>query len=185
MSRAERSQAAVGARELRLCLWSALNLAACAPHHLASTERAQVQLMVSANTQCLAHALLRPWHADRDATVPVQSAVADKNVSETVYMAESLYLRYDIPFIMQPILQALTRRGLNVSAINSTHVLFTVRLRESLQVLPVPPTSLSASVNAASCLAPSADTVKVIKHAIIHLAMTLILLKNRQEYHAA
>lgn len=56
----------------------------------------------------------------------LQSAVADRNVSETVYMAESLYLRYDIPFIMQPVLQALTGRGVNISAINSTHVLFTV-----------------------------------------------------------
>lgn len=56
-----------------------------------------------------------------------QSAVADRNVSETVYMAESLYLRYDIPFIMQPVMQALARRGQNVSAINTTHALFTVR----------------------------------------------------------
>ena len=56
----------------------------------------------------------------------VQSAVADRNVSETIYMAESLYLRYDIPFIMQPVMQALSRRGFNMSAINSTHVLFTV-----------------------------------------------------------
>ena len=72
--------------------------------------------------------LARLRRADRAAcALSVQSAVADRNVSETVYMAESLYLRYDIPFIMQPVMQALARRGQNVSAINSTHALFTVR----------------------------------------------------------
>ena len=94
------------------------------------------------------------------ASVCTQSAVADRNVSETVYMAESLYLRYDIPFIMQPILQALTRRGLNVSTINSTHVLFTVRseaVRSSLV-----PERFHAVVHAASPLRRAADPVKVI-----------------------
>ena len=53
--------------------------------------------------------------------------MADQNVSETVYMAESLYLRYDIPFIMPSVRQALASRNYNLSTINSTHVLFTVR----------------------------------------------------------
>ena len=56
-----------------------------------------------------------------------QAAVADKNVSETVYLAEALYLRYDIPFIVQSVREALGRADHNLSAINSTHVLFTVR----------------------------------------------------------
>jgi hypothetical protein len=57
----------------------------------------------------------------------LQAAVADQNVSETVYMAEALYLRYDIPFIMPHVRQALAARNYNLSAINNTHVLFTVR----------------------------------------------------------
>ena len=94
------------------------------------------------------------------ASVCTQSAVADRNVSETVYMAESLYLRYDIPFIMQPILQALTRRGLNVSTINSTHVLFHGALRGSSVVTST--RTFHAVVHAASPLRRAADPVKVI-----------------------
>ncbi len=57
----------------------------------------------------------------------MQGAVAAGNVSETIYMAESLYLRFDIPIIMPDVMEALKAKGFDVSNINSTHVFFTVR----------------------------------------------------------
>jgi len=56
----------------------------------------------------------------------MQGAVAAGNVSETIYMAESLYLRFDIPIIMPDVMEALKAKGFDVSNINSTHVFFTV-----------------------------------------------------------
>ena len=52
--------------------------------------------------------------------------MAAGNVSETIYMAESLYLRFDIPIIMPDVMEALKAKGFDVSNINTTHVFFTV-----------------------------------------------------------
>ena len=52
--------------------------------------------------------------------------MAAGNVSETIYMAESLYLRFDIPIIMPDVLEALKAKGFDMSNINTTHVFFTV-----------------------------------------------------------
>ena len=55
--------------------------------------------------------------------------MAAGNLSDTMYMAESLYLRFDIPAIAPAIIEALEANGSDVSTINTTHVLFTVRSR--------------------------------------------------------
>ena len=57
--------------------------------------------------------------------------MAAGNVSETIYMAESLYLRFDIPTIMPAVIEALKAKNFDVSNINTTHVFFTVRLHDA------------------------------------------------------
>ncbi len=53
--------------------------------------------------------------------------MAAGNVSETIYLAESLYLRYDIPTIMPAVIEALKAKNFDIANINTTHVFFTVR----------------------------------------------------------
>ena len=47
-------------------------------------------------------------------------------MSETVYQAESLYSRYDIPYVLPAVMDALRARKFNTEAVNASHVLFTV-----------------------------------------------------------
>ena len=63
--------------------------------------------------------------------------MAAGNVSETIYMAESLYLRFDIPTIMPAVIEALKAKNFDISNINTTHVFFTVRTES-----PAPYTSV-------------------------------------------
>ena len=56
-----------------------------------------------------------------------QAAVAAGNLSEAVYMAESLYLRFDIPAIAPAVIETLEAKKFDVSRLNTTHMLFTVR----------------------------------------------------------
>ena len=47
-------------------------------------------------------------------------------MSETIYQAEPLYSRYDVPYVLPAVLDALRARRVNTAAINTSHVLFTV-----------------------------------------------------------
>ena len=67
----------------------------------------------------------------------MQAAIQSGNVSETVYQAESLYTRYDVPYILPAVLSALRRRGVDTAAINTTHVLFTVRITACSAGIPM------------------------------------------------
>ena len=53
--------------------------------------------------------------------------MAAGELNETVYMAESVYSRFDIPTIAPAVIEALMVRKFDISNLNTTHVLFTVR----------------------------------------------------------
>ena len=53
--------------------------------------------------------------------------MAAGELNETVYMAESVYSRFDIPTRAPAVIEALKARKFDISNLNTTHVLFTVR----------------------------------------------------------
>ena len=53
-------------------------------------------------------------------------------MSDTIYKAEPLYSRYDVPYVLPAVLDALRARRINIAAINTSHVLFTVCIAQHL-----------------------------------------------------
>ena len=76
-----------------------------------------------------------------------QAAVDAGEAHENVFLSESLYARFDIPFIMDDLLEHLQQRGMDTSQINSTHVLFSdndVMFVRDFDASIIPPTPIVA-----------------------------------------